>query len=206
MCRPGADAVEAGRATFNAGAVEACLEAHARAHAICVPSWAETLELNKAIYEACRVIDGTTEPGRGCTTPVTCKRPEGAGTAICVKNQCQVIQILSEGAECPFPSETGSVCDAGLTCDAKGPETLGLCVRATANGQDCDASVLESTQCGLGSYCAAESATCRVTDNFGGPGCVQGTECVSFQCDRVASQCATAPAVVSAATCSGPVP
>jgi hypothetical protein len=45
VCRPGAAAVTAGRATFNADAVDARLEAHAAAHAICTPVWQETLDM-----------------------------------------------------------------------------------------------------------------------------------------------------------------
>jgi len=203
VCRPSADAVQAGRATFDAGAVEGCLLAHAEAHRVCVPNWAETLELNRAIYQACRVIDGTTEPGRGCTTAVTCKRPEGTGTAVCNKNLCQVVELLPEGAECEFPSGDVSVCDAGLTCDTPGIGIIGVCVKAVLPGQACDASVLESTQCGLGSYCDVKTSSCKLAENYGDVGCAQSTECISFECDRIGNQCRAAAAVVSAVTCSG---
>lgn len=206
VCRPGADAVTAGRATFDAGAVEACLEAHAAAHAVCVPTWAETLELRKEIYAACRVIDGLTEPGGGCSIAATCKRPDGFGTAECVKNVCRVVEILPQGAPCPFPSGSVSVCDQGLTCDAPGLGSEGVCVEATATGEACDASQLESTACGLGSYCDGATAICAVAVNRGGDGCAQSTECVSFDCDRLAGECAKAPAVVDRETCLGQAP
>jgi hypothetical protein len=204
VCRPGADAVTAGKATFNEASIETCLAAHAQAHEVCTPTWAETLELRREIYAACRVIDGLSEPGVGCSVSATCKRPEGAGTAECIKNKCVVVEILPPGAACAFPSGAVSVCDAGLACSAQGPGAEGTCVNAPATGQSCDASVLEATECGLGSYCDGETSTCQVAQNLGGSGCTQSTECVSFDCDRLANECAPAPAVVSRDTCLGP--
>ncbi len=131
VCHPADDAVRAGKATFDEDAVDACLAAHAQAHTVCIPTWQQTLELRKEIYAACRVVDGTTKPGGGCTTATTCKRPDSAtATADCVKNVCQVIEVLNEGAECPFPSGSVSVCDDGLACDAPGLGTSGHCVKA----------------------------------------------------------------------------
>jgi hypothetical protein len=203
VCRPGADAVTAGKAIFDEGAVEGCLEAHAAAHAVCVPTWRQTLELRKKIYSACRVLDGTAEPGRGCAIAANCKHPEGAATAECVKNVCRVVEILPEGAECPFPSGSVSVCDDGLTCDAPGLGASGHCVKAVAAGATCDASVLEGSDCGLGSFCDPETAQCRVASNVGGEGCAQSNECVSFECNRLANECAPAPAVLARDTCLG---
>jgi hypothetical protein len=203
VCRPGADAVTAGKATFNEAAVEDCLAAHAEAHAVCVPTWRQTLELRKQIYTACRVLDGVTPPGRPCAVAANCKRPEGAAGVECVKNVCQVVAILPEGAECPFPSGSVSVCDDGLACDAPGLETSGHCVPAIAPGESCDASVLEGTDCGLGSYCDPETAECMLATNLGGSGCAQSNQCVSFDCNRLANECAPAPAVLSRDTCLG---
>lgn len=206
VCRPGADAVTAGRAEFDAEAVDACLAAHAQAHAVCVPTWKQTLELRKAIFTACRVIDGKSEPGKSCTTAATCKHPAGAATSDCVKNVCTVIAILPEGAACEFPSGAVSVCDEGLTCDTPGQGVTGHCVKALATGEACDGSMLEGTECGLGNYCDGETSQCKVTENLGGPGCAQGTQCVSFKCDRSGNECAPAPAVVSRDTCLGAAP
>ncbi len=203
VCRPGADAVTAGKATFNEGAVDDCLAAHAAAHAVCTPTWKQTLELRKKIYSACRVLDGTAEPGRGCAITTTCKHPPGAATTECVKNVCRVIEILPEAAECPFPSGSVSVCDDGLACDAPGLGTTGHCVKAGAAGESCDASVLEGTDCGLGSFCDPDTALCQVAVNAGGTGCVQSNQCVSFDCNRIANECAPAPAVLSRDTCLG---
>jgi hypothetical protein len=206
VCRPGADAVAAGHANFDAQAVDACLAAHAKAHAVCVPTWPQTLELRKAIYQACRVIDGTTEPGGGCGIAATCKHPAGMATSDCIKNVCRAIEILPEGAECPFPSGTVSVCDDGLTCDAPGLETTGHCVKVIPLGGACDGGMLERTECGLGNYCDLETARCQATTNLGGSGCSQSTECVSFECNRIQGECAPAPAVVSRDTCLGAAP
>jgi hypothetical protein len=203
VCRPGADSVAVGKATFNEASVEGCLEAHAAAHAVCIPTWKQTLELRKKIYSACRVLDGTAEPGKSCAIAAQCKHPPGAATTACVKNKCEVIEILAEGAACPFPSGLVSVCDEGLTCDAPGLGTTGNCVKAVASGDTCDASVLEGTDCGLGSYCDRESATCKVAENLGGSGCGQSTECVSFECNRLANECAPALAALSRDTCLG---
>lgn len=204
VCRPGADAVTAKRAVFNAGAIDSCLAAHAAANAVCVPTWAQTLELRKEIYVACRVIDGLTEPGGGCSVSATCKRPDGVATAECIKNVCQVNEILAEGAPCPFPSGSVPVCDDGLACDAPGLDSEGVCVKAVATGARCDAEVLEGTDCGLGSYCDPESAKCAVASHQGGDSCAQSNECVSFECDRIKSECGPAPAVIARDTCLGP--
>jgi hypothetical protein len=204
VCRPGADAVTAKRAVFDENAIESCLAAQAAAHAVCVPTWAQTLELRREIYVACRVIDGLTEPGGGCSVSATCKRPDGFATAECIKNVCQVSAILGAGDPCPFPSGSVPVCDAGLACDAPGLGTKGICVEALASGASCDASALEGTDCGLGSYCDVQTAECAVATNRGGNGCAQSTECVSFECDRIKSECAPAPAVVSRDVCLGP--
>lgn len=203
VCRPGADAVTAGKATFHEGAVEACLAAHAAAHEVCIPTWKQTIELRKKIYSACRVLDGTAEPGRGCAIASTWKHPQGTATAQCEKNVCRVIEILPEGAECPFPSGSVSVCDDGLACDAAGLGTSGRCFKAVATGASCDASVLEGSDCGLGNFCDPETAQCQVTVNTGGKGCSQSNECVSFDCNRIADECAAAPAVLSQGTCLG---
>jgi hypothetical protein len=203
VCHPGADAVTAGKATFNEASVPGCLEAHAAAHGICTPTWKQTLELRKQIYTACRVLNGTAEPGRACAISATCKSPEGAATTECVKSVCQVIEILPEGAACPFPSGSVSVCDDGLACDAPGLGASGHCVKAVATGETCDASVLEGTDCGLGNFCDPETAVCAPTTNMGGTGCSQSNECVSFDCNRLANECAPAPAVLSRETCLG---
>jgi hypothetical protein len=205
VCRPGADAVTAGRATFDADSVEPCLAAHAQAHEVCMPTWAQTLELRREIYTACRVIDGLSPPGAGCSRSATCKRPEGTGTSECVKNSCVEVELLPEGATCPFPDGSVSVCDIGLTCDSPGQGAEGVCVPSIGTGEACDGSKLESTACGLGNYCDLESATCKVTENMGGEGCAQSTECVSFDCDRLANECSPAPAVISRETCVGPL-
>jgi hypothetical protein len=206
VCRPGADAVMAGRATFDESAVDECLAAHAEAHAVCVPTWKQTIALRKRIYSACRVIDGTSELGRGCSISSTCKHPDGNATVECIKNVCQKIEVLEQGAPCPFPSGSVSVCDDGLSCDAPGLGTTGHCVKAPATGDACDPSTLESTECGLGSYCDVEAASCKLAENLGGTGCLQSTECVSFECDRIGNSCAPAPAVLSRATCLGALP
>jgi hypothetical protein len=203
VCRPGADSVAVGKATFNETSVEGCLEAHAAAHAVCIPTWKQTLELRKKINSACRVLDGTAEPGKSCAIAAQCRHPPGTASVQCVKNKCEVVEILVEGAECPFPSGSVSVCDEGLACDAPGLGGTGHCVKAVSSGDTCDASVLEGTDCGLGSYCDPESATCKLAENLGGSGCGQSTECVSFDCNRLANECAPAPAVLSRDTCLG---
>lgn len=203
VCRPGADAVNAHRADFDEDAVAGCLAAQAEAHRVCVPTWAQTLELRKKLNTACRVIDGRSAPGAGCSVSATCKRPDGNGTVECIKNACTLIEVLAEGAPCSFPSGPVSVCDDGLTCDAPGLGAAGHCVRTPIVGDRCDSSVLESTECGLGRYCDIASSTCKITENFGGSGCAQSTECVSFECDRIADSCAPAPAVLSRETCLG---
>jgi hypothetical protein len=202
ICHPSADAVAAGRAEFDDSAIEDCLAAHAESHAVCFPTWSENLALRKRLYGACHMIEGLTEIGRGCSIAATCKRPEGVATVACIKSQCVAIAVLPEGAECPYPQGDVSVCDEGLTCDAALGE-LGHCVPSIATGSECNGKLLEGTECGLGNYCDPETSTCQLTTNMGGSGCAQGTECVSFDCDRLAAECAPAAAMVSRGFCLG---
>src|SRR6185369_2267470 len=118
LCRPGADAVAAGFAVYDEQFVEPCLAAHAQADAVCVPTWQDNLTLRKSLWAACKVLRGTTESGRSCSTDVTCAEPDGAKAGVCVRGICQVLEVLAEGDPCPFQSGTVSTCDVGLYCTA----------------------------------------------------------------------------------------
>lgn len=201
VCRPGADAVAAGFATYDEAAVEGCLTAHAMANAICVPTWQQNLEIRKSLWSACKVLRGKTEVGKGCTTDVTCSEPDGAQTAICVGGMCRVLSVLNEGDACPFQSGAVSTCDAGLFCTTT-MDRPGVCTAELALGSACS-GVLADPSCGFGNYCDSRDQTCKQTVNLGGPSCKQGLECVSFECDRTTEICAPAPAIVSADQCLG---
>jgi len=201
MCRPGADAVAAGVAVYDEDAVEPCLAARAEANAVCVPTWQENLTLRKSLWTACKVLRGTSEAGKGCSTDVTCAEPNGAKTGVCIAGTCRVLEVLAEGEPCPFQSGTVSTCDAGLYCTAT-LDALGVCARAIAPGAACS-GVLGDASCGFGNYCDSLAKVCMETVNLGGPGCRQGLECVSFDCDRISQMCAPAPAIVSASECFG---
>ena len=201
LCRPGADAVAAGFAVYDEQAVEPCLAARAQAHAVCVPTWQENLELRKSLWAACKVLRGTTEAGRGCTTDVTCAEPDGAKAGVCIGGTCRVLEVLSEGDPCPFQSGTVSTCDTGLYCTTT-LDQPGGCARATPAGGQCS-GVLGDASCGFGNYCDARDKVCRETLNLGGPSCAQGLECVSFDCDRITQICAPAAAIVTPQECFG---
>jgi hypothetical protein len=201
VCRPGADAVAAGFAAYDEQAVEPCLTANAQANAVCVPTWQENLTLRKSLWTACKVLRGSTEAGKGCTTDVTCAEPDGAATAVCVRGICRVLEVLGEGEACPFQSGAVSTCDAGLYCTTTLAET-GTCVPVTLQGSACS-GVLGDASCGFGNYCDPVDKLCMETVNLGGPSCKQGLECVSFDCDRVTETCAPAPATVSTDECFG---
>jgi len=188
VCAPAADAVAAGFASYHEEAVEPCLAAHAVSHETCTADWSELLELRRGIWSACKVIQGTSAPGRGCTSSVTCSQPEGASVARCVAGRCRALELLAEGAECPYPNGEVSVCDAGLYCTARERDEIGVCAPATAPGDACDPVAL-NPECGLGSYCDLEAGVCRSAQNYGGPSCEQATECVSFECDRIIGEC-----------------
>jgi len=201
LCRPGADAVAAGFASYDEQAVEPCIEAHAQANAVCVPTWQQNLSLRKSLWTACKVLRGTTEPGKGCSTAVTCAEGEGAQAGVCIRGTCRVLEVLVEGAACPFQSGTVSTCDLGLYCTTTIDEP-GVCARASAEGAACSGK-LGDASCGFGNYCDPVDQRCRQTVNLGGPSCRQGLECVSFDCDRASELCAPAPAIVSASECFG---
>ncbi len=203
VCLPAADAVQNGFATYDESAVEPCLAAHAQADAVCIPDWQQLLKVRKALWSACKVVRGTTEAGKGCTTSVTCAEPEGEKTANCVKGTCRVLEILPAGAACPFQSGAVSICNAGLYCTAT-QDAEGICTPELAPGAACS-GILTDPSCGFGNYCDSLDKTCKQTVNFGGPSCKQGFECVSFDCDRTTSMCAPAPAVVTEAQCLGSV-
>ncbi|HEX2672639.1 MAG TPA: hypothetical protein VHM25_17270 [Polyangiaceae bacterium] len=201
LCRPGADAVAAGFAIYDEQFVEPCLAAHAEADAVCVPTWQDNLTLRKSLWAACKVLRGTTESGRSCSTDVTCAEPDGAKAGVCVRGMCQVLEVLAEGEPCPFQSGTVSTCDVGLYCTTT-MDVPGVCARGTAEGSTCS-GVLGDASCGFGHYCDADELVCKETVNLGGPSCRQGLECVSFDCDRITGTCAPAPAIVSADECFG---
>ena len=196
VCVPAADAVAAGFASYHEEAVEPCLAAHAVSHQTCIADWSELVELRRAIWSACKVVVGTGAEGRGCTTSVTCAQPEGASVARCVAGKCRVLELLGEGAECPYPNGEVSVCDQGLYCTAIERDEIGACAPATALGEPCDPVAL-NPECGLGNYCELSDAVCRKAENFGGPSCELGPECVSFNCDRITGECVAPLATVA---------
>ena len=196
VCAPAADAVAAGFATYHEDAVEPCLAAHALSHETCVADWSELVELRRGIWSACKVVVGSSAEGRGCTTSVTCAQPEGSSVARCVAGKCRVLSLLGEGAECPYPNGEVSVCDQGLYCTAVERDEIGECVPATAIDAPCDPVPL-NPECGLGNYCDAAQGVCRKADNFGGPTCELGPECVSFNCDRITGECVAPLATVA---------
>ena len=186
---------------YDADAIEPCVAAHAQADAVCVPTWQENLDLRKSLWSACKVIRGSSEAGKGCSTDVTCAEPDGAKAGVCLRGVCQVLEVLAEGEACPFQSGTVSTCDSGLYCTTTMDEP-GMCAPATLAGASCS-GVLGDAACGFGNYCDPDDKVCRETLNLGGPGCRQGLECVSFDCDRVTEMCAPAPAIVSEKECFG---
>ena len=203
VCRPGADAVAAGFAEYDASAVEPCLAAHAEANAICIPSWDETLAIRKSLWSTCKVLRGKTEAGKGCTTDVTCAEPDGESTVACIAGVCRVLGIIAHGEPCPFQSGAVSTCDSGAYCTTT-QDMPGVCSDPIPTGFACS-GVLGDPSCGFGNYCDSDTLTCEKTINLGGPSCKQGLECVSFECDRTTRNCAPAPPVVSRDLCLGPV-
>ena len=191
-CRIAADLVREGLATYDVSAEEPCLAAYASAHTTCFANWDELVGIRREVWSACKAIRGTTPQGRGCGASAACARPEGAARAACVHNVCTVIEILAEGAACPYPNGDVSTCDTGLYCTATGQGEVGVCELATPDGAACN-PILQNPECGLGHYCDLDAAVCRTAVNLGGPSCSQGTECVSFLCDRLAETCEEAP-------------
>ncbi len=204
VCRPGADAVASGFASYDDSAVEPCLAAHAEANAVCVPTWQQNLQIRKSLWSACKVLRGTTEAGKGCSSDVTCAEGDGEQTALCVAGMCRVLSVLHEGDACPFQSGAVSTCDAGLFCTTT-MDAPGVCSPVLPLGSACS-GVLADPSCGFGNYCDSDDRTCKETVNLGGPSCKQGLECVSFDCDRTTQICAPAPAIVSSDECLGSTP
>ncbi|HEX6764945.1 MAG TPA: hypothetical protein VF103_05690 [Polyangiaceae bacterium] len=193
FCGPASQVVGEGIATYHPEAEEPCLAAWARAHETCVADWEEIIALRQDVWSACKMVQGTVEPGRGCSSSSACAQPEGPATARCLPDPttrqptCQVLEILGQGAECPYPLGDVSVCDVGFYCTATERGTLGTCDPITADGQECDTSIPINQECGLGSYCGLDDGVCHRATNFGGPSCAQSTECVSFTCTRSSS-------------------
>ncbi len=130
---------------------------------------------------------------------------EGNGAARCVAGTCRVVEILSEGAECPYPNGDVSVCDAGLYCTTTERDRTGTCEPVVATGEDCRSGQPESgvwTRELLRSRRRGNGARRR---ELRGPSCAwQGTECVSFQCDAITEECEEPPATVAGALRGGP--
>ena len=188
FCVPAASVAGEGRATYHPEAEEPCLDAWARAHATCVADWEEIVAIRREVWSACKMVRGTAAVGSGCSTSSMCEQPEGSVTGRCLPDPttrdptCQVLEILAEGAECPYPNGEVSVCDVGLYCTTTERDALGTCAPVVPEGRACDAAVPLNPECGLGSYCGLDDGVCHHATNFGGPSCAQGTECVSFTC------------------------
>jgi hypothetical protein len=200
VCTPSAQLVAAGLATYDASAADACLAAHLSSYETCVADWEQTVAIRRELWASCRIIDGVTPEGQGCDDDARCALPDGDATAACVEGVCRKIELLPEGAACPFPNGDVSTCDLGLYCTAATPGETGTCVPATPEGAMCDPLFL-NLECGLGSYCDLAEGVCKKATNTGGPSCTQDTECVSFICDRVTQACR--PALTTAASLCG---
>jgi hypothetical protein len=188
FCDSAGQVVGEGVATYHPDVEQDCLEAWGRAHDTCVADWEEIVAIRRDVWSACKMVRGTVEAGRGCSTSSACAQPDGPKTARCLPDPltrsptCQVLEILEEGAECRYPLGDVSVCDVGLYCTTTERDVLGACAPIVPEGQGCDASVPLNPECGLGSYCGLDDAVCHRAINFGGPSCAQSTECVSFTC------------------------
>ncbi|HEX6278014.1 MAG TPA: hypothetical protein VFZ53_33450 [Polyangiaceae bacterium] len=193
FCRPAAAVVAEGRAEYRPEAEEPCLAAWTRAHATCLADWEEIVAVRREVWAECKMVRGTAPIGSGCSTPSTCEQPEGAATARCLPDPltrtptCQVLEILPERATCPYPNGEVSVCDVGLYCTTTERDVNGTCTPIVPSGEACDADVPLNPECGLGSYCGLDDGLCHRATNFGGSGCAQATECVSFDCRMSAS-------------------
>lgn len=203
FCGPASQVVAAGDATYHPLDEEQCLAAWAEAHATCVADWDQILEIRRDVWSACKMVRGTHAVGSGCSTSSQCAQPEGPATARCLPDRsgttCQVLEMLAEGAECRFPMGDVSVCDTGLYCTTTERDGMGTCAPAVPEGEPCDETMLENSECGLGSYCGLDDGVCHRATNFGGPSCTQGAECVSFQCDDSSTGGACEDALVTAA-------
>jgi hypothetical protein len=195
-CSPAASVVAEGLAVYDDSAVEPCFEAQAAAFATCDGDWQEIVAHRQAIWSSCKVIRGSREPGQPCDTSALCAPPDGPATVSCVGSTCRVREFLAEGAECPYPQGDVSTCATGLYCTAVVQEETGICLAATPLDAPCN-PILQNPECGLGNFCDLEAGVCRPATNFGGPTCDQGTECVSFVCDRVARECDAPPSLAS---------
>jgi hypothetical protein len=193
FCRPAAAVVAEGRAEYHPEAEQACLGAWARAHDTCLADWQEIIAIRREVWASCKMVRGTAPVGSGCSTASTCEQPEGAATARCLPDPltreptCQVLEILSEDAAYPYPNGEVSVCDVGLYCTTTERDVSGTCEPAVPDGEGCDPDVPLNPECGLGSYCGLDDGRCHRAINFGGSGCAQATECVSFNCQMSAA-------------------
>ena len=192
VCRPAADLAAEGFATYDESGEAECLEAHRSSHQACTADWEEIVELRREVWSKCKVVQGTSEPGRGRAVSGQCVSPPGAATARCIQNVCRVLELLPEGAECPYPNGDVSVCDSGLYCTSAERDVTGVCLPVTPEGAECDPVAL-NPECGLGSYCGLDDGRCHRATNYGGGTCAQDTECVSFLCEDVTGTCAAAP-------------
>lgn len=199
FCAPAASVVGEGRAEYHPESEEQCLTAWAHAHEACVVDWDEILAFRKEVWSACKMVRGKSEVGSGCSTSSDCVQPSGPFVGRCLPtpptNQptCQVLAILGEGAECPWPNGEVSVCDAGLYCTTTERDVLGTCERIVPLGEACDPDVSPNPECGMGNYCGRGDGVCHHATNFGGPSCELDAECVSFECNESAGSCEEAP-------------
>jgi hypothetical protein len=196
VCADAASVVAEGLATYDESAQEACFSVREAIFQTCEGDWEEVVAAREAVWTHCKVVGGTRKPGETCGAWPMCERPEGAAGVDCVGGVCVVIRHLAEGEPCEYVRPEIPVCGPGLYCTAADKGLFGTCERATAEGGACN-PVLQNPACGLGYYCDQDAAVCRKATNFGGPSCVQGTECVGFVCDRETGDCLDAAPLAS---------
>jgi hypothetical protein len=195
-CNDAASVVSEGLASYDEAAEDECFRAREAIFQQCEGDWEDAVAAREAVWSACKIVNGTRLEGETCGTWAMCARPEGAAGVECQKGLCTVIRHLGEGEPCEYVRANIPVCGPGYYCTAPDRGEFGTCEAATPEGAGCN-PILQNPECGLGYYCDQVDAVCRKATNFGGPSCVQGTECVSFVCDRETETCEDAAPLAS---------
>lgn len=165
-CVPDVLDVKAGKKTFDATKIEACL---AGLKALSIECTMTLLPYVKALAPCYQIFPGTTPPGGSCTREQDCATPPGA-IPICrgTPAQCEIVAVIEKGGVCaPAPSTT-RYCDDGLAC------TGGFC--GPLSGK---CSSPSDDACGFGFSCRAATCAEGLAE---GLDCKSNYECASWKC------------------------
>ncbi len=172
-CTSRIDAVNAGRATYEADQLEACAKSYEAPSIACRAEFIPSVRAGSA---CAHLFNGTKEAGSDCTNGAECKAPPG-GIAYCdaMAKKCRASMVVAEGATCNFVGSTLRYCDDGLYCDFS--TSMAACRKELATGAACTST--NYIACGYSATCVDGKCGAGLPE---GAACAENSECSSWTC------------------------